>query len=192
MNDSHILRKKQLRLEARQLRHALDMENISRQIRDQIAQWPIFQKAQLILSFAALKEEVNLLPLIKQFPEKSWYFPRTLDDGFLDFHLCHSISELTSGALGINEPAAKAPKLSETHRPDLIFIPALMLDRQGYRLGFGKGYYDRFLTAPSLYPALTACPIPRACLIDTLPRDNWDIPVEAAVTETEILILPFT
>lgn len=63
---------------------------------------------------------------------------------------------------------------------DLVIVPALGADRQGYRLGYGKGYYDRFLhglTVP------VVCPVYAACLVEALPHEAHDRPATLVVTE---------
>jgi 5-formyltetrahydrofolate cyclo-ligase len=65
-----------------------------------------------------------------------------------------------------------------------ILIPALACDRSGTRLGYGQGFYDRFLVQVG---GLRVAVIPEQGLVETLPRDPWDVPMEVIVTESQIV-----
>lgn len=83
--------------------------------------------------------------------EKKVALPRCEDRfGQMTFRLIRDVGELTPGIFGSPEPSETALRVSDTDlsRPDAFaLIPALAYDREGYRLGYGKGYYDRFLSA---------------------------------------------
>ena len=90
---------------------------------------------------------------------------------------------LVPAAFGLLEPDEQAPLL-ERAAIDLILVPGLCYDREGYRLGFGGGYYDRWLAGCSGWK-VGLC---RAALLqDRLPRGPYDIPVDLVVTEEECL-----
>lgn len=188
-NDTLASEKKRLRLEAKQRRLTLDTGLISQRIRAVIEQWNLFQTASIILAYAALPGEVDLLPLVKQFPNKAWYLPRVLPGGRLEFHRFYPGDPLHTSEFKIYEPFSTAPTLEPNARIDLIFVPALMLDKQGVRLGFGAGYYDRFLSRLALQTT-TASPIPETLLTEKLPKDSWDIPMHWGLTESGVLKFP--
>ena len=94
-----------------------------------------------------------------------------------------SLDELQSGAYGIPEPSSGAPEIP----PDeisLVIVPALSCDRNGYRLGYGGGYYDRFL-ARTHAAAAALCAESR--LTDVLPREPFDLPCNYIITERQVL-----
>lgn len=82
---------------------------------------------------------------------------------------------------GIEEPAMtdEVP----VDNIDVVIVPALGVDRQGNRIGYGRGYYDRFLAQIDVP---TICPVFRECLLDELPVEPHDVPVRIVVTEHEI------
>ncbi len=181
--------KKQLRQDAREKRAHLDMASLSQVICNQITQWETFQKATHILTYAALPDEINLIPLIEQFPEKHWYLPRVLPQKKLQIHQASPQMPLASNAFGILEPLPTAPILDPKIPLHLIFIPALLIDRHGTRLGFGGGYYDRFLVEYH-DKSILCCPIPSALWMDELPQDPWDVKVHWGIYETGIVSFP--
>ena len=66
----------------------------------------------------------------------------------------------------------------------LLLVPALAIDRQGFRLGYGGGWYDRLRAEPAwrALPALAV--LPAACVVEALPRDRWDVPFAGWLDET--------
>lgn len=109
--------------------------------------------------------------------------PRCLDgNGTMRFYYIDSPEQLIKGRFGILEPRADCAEVRDLSQ-GLCIVPGLSFDGRGRRLGFGKGYYDRFLaefggTAVGL---CYACGFTKA-----LPTDNFDRPVEILVTEAGV------
>lgn len=178
--------KKQLRQDAKALRQQLDSALLSRGIRAQITQWPAFEEAQVILAYAALPQEIDIMPLLAQYPQKQWYLPRIVSATQMAFHQVAAGDALVPNAFGIPEPLQDARLLANTQDVAMVFVPALMLDQQGYRLGFGRGYYDRFLpTLPA--QAITACLVPQTLWTVHLPKEAWDKPVAWGIHENGLV-----
>jgi 5-formyltetrahydrofolate cyclo-ligase len=93
--------------------------------------------------------------------------------------------ELSTGAFGIGEPAGDTETLVPTER-DLMIVPALCCDTDGFRLGRGGGYYDRYLSGCR---AFTVCLCREALLAEKVPRDWNDLSVSAVITENRIIRL---
>jgi 5-formyltetrahydrofolate cyclo-ligase len=93
------------------------------------------------------KKEVNTWPIIeacrKLNPELRLYTSKTLRDGQLQHYLLEKDMRLSVSRWGIPEPDGYEPVTLE--RVDVILIPLIISDKQGNRIGYGKGYYDRFL-----------------------------------------------
>jgi len=107
----------------------------------------------------------------------------------LELFCLNSFSDLVPGTLGILEPK---PELREEDQRrarvqelDLLVIPGLAFDRQGGRLGYGKGYFDRLLLAARV-DALLAAVAFECQLFDSVPMQPYDVRVDAVITETEI------
>lgn len=89
---------------------------------------------------------------------------------------------LTPNAFGGLEPSS-GPTISPDEL-DLAIVPAIAADRRGFRVGYGKGFYDRFL-AEVRSPAV--CAVYSICLIDYIPEEEHDVPVQYVATEREII-----
>lgn len=99
----------------------------------------------------------------------------------LAFHAWTPDAPMREGHHGIPEPAS-----GERVTPDLLLVPCVGFDADGYRLGYGGGYYDRTLAAwPAAAPPLTVGIAYEACRIDdgVLEREAHDLPLDAVVTD---------
>lgn len=103
---------------------------------------------------------------------KEVYAPRCLErPGEMAFYRVSSREDLQAGAFGLLEPIpGRCPPL-ERGQGDLCLVPGLAFDREGYRLGYGKGYYDCFLAAQPVH-AVGLCF--EALAFERLPRDGFD------------------
>lgn len=180
--------KTRLRKEALERCAGLAVADLSRAIIDHLAGWPALQEAQRVVFFHPFRDEVNLLPMAARFPEKFWYLPRTHSDA-MTFHQYRPDDPLTPGKYGILEPGESMPEYTAPQADDLILVPGVLFDREGYRLGYGKGYYDRFLSALRTQEndIVVAGIIAADFIVDTLPREEWDIPVRWLASEKGIL-----
>lgn len=184
-----------LRKSALEIREGLAITDISRQIRERIESWPLFQKTETVLLYSPFRNEIDLMPLIEQYPKKRWYLPKIKqtvkpqeEPKNLVFCRYLPFQPLIPGAYGILESASEEVLRFPLSTPPLIFVPGLMFDRKGYRLGYGKGYYDRFFkrleaTGTEVIPVGA---VAEALCIDSLPRESHDMPVSWLVTEAAL------
>lgn len=180
--------KSALRKEALSLRSQLPIEVISRAIRQNLQAFPGFVQAKHVLFYASFRNEVDLLPLAPTFPEKNWYLPAVAEQGDLVFYPYQANTTLEPGKYGIATPPRVGNPFTPSSDPALILVPGVMFDRQGYRLGYGKGYYDRFFsrfkTDPETFIRLGI--VPEVLWVEALPNDPWDIPMHGIVTEQSV------
>ncbi|HCC34233.1 MAG TPA: 5-formyltetrahydrofolate cyclo-ligase, partial [Ruminococcaceae bacterium] len=101
----------------------------------------------------------------------------------LEFYYIDSLSQLRPGTFSVPEPDPRAHELVTDLGGGICLIPALSIDRDGYRLGYGKGYYDRFLTN---YQGLKVGLCYSDCLRYHLERGKHDRPVDVIITERMI------
>lgn len=120
-------------------------------------------------------------PLLKQ--DKRICLPRMLPGRQMEVRRYCPDRPLVRHPFGIWEPDDTCP-LVEIGEIDLVLVPALCYDRQGFRLGMGGGYYDRWLARFSGH-AVGLCR--QALLQDKLPAEPHDRPVDVVITPTEII-----
>lgn len=162
-----------LRYNAKKIRKSLDISQMSKKAVSMIRECEVYQNAHKVLIFYPMKYEINLLELLND--SKKFYLPRVCGD---DLKICPFSAEdkLIKSNFNVCEPCSK-PVNPECL--DLIIVPALMADRFGYRLGYGGGFYDRFLAK---YPQIpTFLPIAKELYVDELPHEQFDIKVDEII-----------
>lgn len=163
----------------RQLKSEMDRDIILRLISSEI-----YFDAGNILAYASTEDEVSTKAFVTAaFANgKRVAFPRCTDlDGSMDFYYVDSVKDLKRGAFGIFEPSEKCRRVPESdYRKSLCIVPGLAFDISGYRLGYGKGYYDRFL---SNYDGISVGLCYTACVKFKLPSDEYDRRVDRLITE---------
>ncbi|PZO37331.1 MAG: 5-formyltetrahydrofolate cyclo-ligase [Pseudanabaena frigida] len=181
--------KKQLRKDLLIKRHQIPYkiwQQKSQALGDHLSNWQIFQQAQNILAFTSFRQEPDLSSLWQRFPDKIWGFSRCITKELIwhQVAIADFESNMRSGAFGILEPRHDSP-IMDLENIDLILIPAVACDRRGYRLGYGGGFYDRWLPNSS---GLKVGIVFEEFHLEDLPRDIWDVPLEAIVTDKSIQI----
>ena len=143
---------------------------------------PELEAAQTVMLFYGVGNEPDTADLIDVLWKrgKTVTLPRCLPKGQMEARWILPGSRLVCSAYGIPEPDENCPVV-ERDAMDLILVPNLCCDRQGYRLGHGAGYYDRYLAG---YSGMTVSLCPDAWLQEELPRDEFDIPVRLVLSET--------
>ena len=172
----------------RRRREALTMSE--RAVRDAavcraIAAASSYRHAAVILGYAPRGTEIDIAPLLQRAltEGKRVALPRSRRGGEMAFHYISSLDSLVTGLYGISEPPEDAP-LYEGAPASLCLVPAFSFDREGYRIGYGGGYYDRFLRE---YAGTAIGVVYHDFLTDHLPRGRYDLPVAALVTDRGIL-----
>ncbi len=149
-----------------------------------VLQSAAFRYASILLAYAPKGEEVDVLPICEAALKKGkrLAFPRCFGEGDMSFHFVSSLSELSFGKYGILEPPSGAPVFS-AFPATLCLVPGLSFDRFGYRLGYGKGYYDRFLTH---FEGTALGIVYTDFIYESLPNGSFDFSVSALVSESGI------
>lgn len=155
-------------------------ERLSIHIKQFLAEIP---KGSLVFGYRAYKSEAPL-PWVDAF---RWAFPRIKGNGEMNFFEAQNHSEgFEPNAFGIPEPASQPHALSQAKEAKAILVPALCFDGEGYRLGAGKGFYDRFL-APLKGVLKVGIGFHVQLHKDPLPRDPWDLPMDWLITDRNIV-----
>ncbi len=144
-----------------------------------------FRYAEYVLFYAAQDDEIDMTALAKIALErgKKVLFPRCdKKTHTMQYHTVTSLDELSPDAYGIAEPPAENPIYdAETDIGGAVcFVPGLVYDKAGYRLGYGKGFYDRYLSA---FAGCTIGVIYSDYILPEVPRGRFDVSVDILLTE---------
>jgi 5-formyltetrahydrofolate cyclo-ligase len=156
-------------------------EEISRKLLD--ADW--YAESERIFVYAAIRREVDLSAFIRQAwaDGKELYFPKVCGDT-MEFYRADSFSELTPGAFGVPEPVSTEPVLRMIPFLTPILVPGVAFSRDNHRIGYGKGYYDRYLLANQKNKRLAAIGVAFSFqIVDGFETEPTDYPVQTVVTD---------
>ncbi len=156
-------------------------------ILDRVRALVSYRHADTVLLYAPMADEVDVMPLAKDAwaSGKRVAFPRCHDGAHtMDFHIVSSEKELLPGAFGLSEPPPDAPIYNFTVDTGsaICIIPGLVFDRGGYRVGYGRGYYDRYLSA---FPGSKVGVVHHDFLLPAVPRGRFDLAVDIVLTDRE-------
>lgn len=166
--------KTDLRIWAISIRKTLVISDISAIIADKIRQNHLYKNAKNVMIFYPAKYEINLLTLLDD--NKNFYLPKVNGENI--FVCPFKKGELLKvSGFNIKEPCSQPV---EADILDLVIVPALAADKKSFRLGYGGGFYDRFL---SKHKINSIVPIAKELLVDKLPVDVFDIPVDLVISD---------
>ena len=166
--------KQQLRIWAKEERKMLDIEKISLELVQKLKETEEYKQAKNIMIFYPLKDEINLLGLLEDF-DKNFYLPKIEGETLLCCPFNRD-TELCDSCFKTKEPATEAV---EKDLIDLVIVPALAVDKNNYRLGYGGGFYDRFLAGVNVTKVVC---IPKEFLIKTVYPEEHDIKIDKIMT----------
>ncbi len=168
-------------------------------IRETLFSLPAWKNADLICGYASMRGEIDLSPIWSRAISegKEYALPVTVTDAREGRMIFRRLSEytpehLTLARFGVWEPPSHCSALTledYKKKSTLIIVPALALDDQGFRIGYGGGYYDRFLAALSEAGiAVTAVGLAfSVCHTPTLPHETHDRPVDYIIDERSVI-----
>lgn len=166
---------------------ALQLETLGRLISEQILRSSWYHEARVIHCFSGTisKGEVPTFKILKEIvgAGKILVMPKVTNiPGIMEHHVVREPEDLTRGKWGILEPAIDDPvAVSDI---DLVLVPGLAADRRGNRIGYGRGYYDRFLS--EIPEARSMMPVPEIFVLEQIPSEQGDVPVKALATENNV------
>ena len=146
-----------------------------------------FRYAQTILAYHPKETEVNILPVLREAiaQGKKIALPRCEEAHIMTYRYISSLEELAPGTYGIYEPSADAPLFSEEAGVgSLCLVPGVVFDVHGLRIGYGGGYYDRFLHS---YQGSVLGLVYREFILPSLPHGRYDLALPVIVTEKGIV-----
>ncbi len=189
MNDIQVIRQA-LREKMKNLRSQMTAQEVlesSQRIAARVLELEPIRKAKTIMGFCSINNEVDLqnLLLLLQGWGKTILLPRVAQNRTLEAVEYTSPEKLIKSSYGIMEPEGEAFPLRDI---DVVLLPGLVYDARGYRLGYGAGYYDRFL--PRLRKDTFLCGV---CyeqqVVDDIHPCGADVPVHWIVTDKSELLI---
>ena len=189
--DTAALEKQRLREERLAAREALSEQERS-VLDDRITQKLLatseYAEATTVLTYVSVLSEVSTRMFIECALRdgKTVAVPRCLPGHCLEFVAITSLDQLIAAPFGLLEPPKELPALTEEQmNASICIVPALLVDIKGYRLGYGAGFYDRFL---STFPGKKICLAYQQNLSKTeLPHTAFDVAVDLVITESDVL-----
>ena len=174
--------KAELRKKILQEMKALSQEQkqaMDRALTEHFLQHPFYQKAKTIATYLSFPHEFQTQELIEQAlkDDKKVLIPKTYPKGRMDF-VVYDPQQLVKTSFGLLEPEGELTVI-DSCQIDLIHVPGLVFTTEGYRIGYGGGYYDRYLehfpghTLSTVYP----------CQIQDFSPENHDIPVQEVLID---------
>ncbi len=180
--------KQEIRAAARQRRALIPAEQrkeMDAQIADNVRRLYQYKSAKTVLIYVSTAIEIDTIKII----ENAWAdgkkvaVPRCIPGTRgMEFHYINSMSELSPGSFSVLEPDAQSPIVTD-FTGCLMILPAITVDSEGYRLGYGKGYYDRYM---SQFNGFSAVLCYSSELVSRLYRGRFDRPSSAIITEKRI------
>lgn len=174
--------KKELRKSAKILRSNLDMVAISEKFLQVLQSLDFYKKAEHIALYYPLGTEPNLLALLQD-KSKKFYLPKIQQDNNLTFHPFFEGDILVENKYSILEPQTEQINSAIL---DVIILPALMADFNRHRLGYGKGYYDRFLAKKDISAIKIIC-VPDELMVEKLPVEDFDVQADGVITPARLI-----
>ncbi len=166
--------KQQLRKWAKTERNKLDINSISAKLVVALQVSDDYKKSKHILIFYPLDNEINLLPLLKD-NSKTFYLPKIDKENLI----CCPFSEGDKTCLSCFKTCEPLTEPCSKDLIDLVVVPALAVDKNGYRLGYGGGFYDRFLKG---FKGKTLVCIPKELIVDNIFPEKHDIKIDKIIS----------
>ena len=180
--------KQELRTQFKSYREQLSDQqyaSFNRRIRERLAALPEVSRSRMVHSYWSLptRREIDIRPLIQQWHAEGKTIVLPVMRGLDLLHVpFEGTSQLAKNSWGLYEPTGS--KTVPVTDLELVVVPALGASRRGHRIGYGKGYYDRFLADVR---AVTVGLVFDACLKGTVPVEPHDVPLDIIVTENEVI-----
>ncbi len=162
------------------------MELITEKILEKLWNHQAWKKANTVGITISRKNEINTYPII----EKGWkegkkiVVPKTNKrTKEMSFYELTSFSQLEKTYADLLEPIPEQCLVKEKDQIDFLIVPGLVFDHSGYRLGFGGGFYDRYLNG---FQGVTCALAYEEQIVEVIPRESFDIPVDSVITNKKV------
>jgi 5-formyltetrahydrofolate cyclo-ligase len=162
----------------------------SQKINKQFLKLPQLETAKKVMAYASMRKEIETFDLMEELLDQGYllYLPYTIKDQIdLGTAQINDLdSELKEGVYGVQEPVARIRGEEVPEDLDVIVVPGACFTPEGYRIGYGGGYYDSFLSKHA-NGALKVGFCYDRFIVDSIPVEEHDVPVDLIVTEKEVI-----
>ncbi len=170
--------KQELRIMIRQQKKAMTEEMIfsaSENLAHQFYKTAAYQNAKTIYGYLSYNQEVRTVPILEQALRdgKRVAVPKVYGDTMRFIYLS-DLSQVAPGCMGIPEPVDD--KSIAEDKTALVLMPGVAFDKNGNRMGYGGGFYDKFLAQEPEHPTVALCYSFQ--MVDAIPTEEYDIPVD--------------
>ncbi len=165
-----------------------EREKASARIFERFFKLPEYQDCEYIFAFAGFNSEVSTLNAVFKMINsgKKVALPKVLDSTHMEFFEVNKISDIKKSPMGIPEPAGELKLVK--YKPEMILVPGSVFDTEYNRMGYGRGYYDRYLRGKGYDKYVWKVGLCFACqLVPNLPSEEHDVPVDMIITENEVI-----
>lgn len=167
-----------LRRRMREMKQALsvgEMEARGAKLGEMLRMQPVYRNAKTLYGFLPINQEIRTVPILRQAQAegKRIAVPKVIGDE-VKFYYLDDFTQVKVGCFGVSEPIDRL--IPAEDEGALVLVPGLAFDRRGYRVGYGKGFYDRFLSRENAHPTVGLCYDFQ--LVDRIDKDEFDVPVE--------------
>lgn len=173
--------KKTLRAQIRERKRAMthaQIEEASARLGQMFAQSELYRKAKTIYGYLPYNQEVRTVPMLQQALQdgKRVAVPKVYGNEMRFIYL-EDLSRVEKGYAGIPEPVDDGPVADDPTA--LVLMPGLAFDPQGHRIGYGGGFYDKFLASEPEHPTLALCYDFQ--MLPVLETEEYDVPVDCVL-----------
>lgn len=173
--------KKELRRRIRERKRAMTEEEIvtrSEALGKAFTDTSLYREAKTIYGYLPYNQEVRTVPMLEQALRdgKKVAVPKVVGDEMVFIYLS-DLTQVEKGYAGIPEPVADEPVAHD--ETALVLMPGLAFDREGHRIGYGGGFYDKFLQREPMHPTLALCY--EFQMLEHLETEEHDIPVDCVL-----------
>lgn len=157
---------------------AAEIEERSARLGELFAQTDAYRQAKTVYGYMPYNQEVRTVPILERAIRdgKMVAVPKVYGDT-MQFIYLDDLTRVEKNAMGIPEPVADAPVADD--KTALVLMPGLAFDEAGHRIGYGGGFYDKFLTAEPEHPTVALCyDFQMYAHLDT---EEFDIPVDMVI-----------
>lgn len=189
-NDKKILRKEIL--EKRNNINSVEKREMDKKILDQFYESKYYKEAEKIFIYISYDSEINTKVIINKAlkDKKRIYVPRTeFKTRNMDAVEITTLDNLVESKYGILEPKIEEPHI-DPNEFDLIVVPGVAFDRNGGRMGYGAGFYDRYfkkINKENVDRIVKLALAYELQILDKVPMDAQDVPVDYIITENEFI-----